>query len=366
MGQGRGTCHFESDGIHVRGETEANVMPSPSSGLPRGKVPADLLATLLADLPDAPPGLILGPAVGEDACAIAIPEGVLVAATDPITLTTGDIGRFGVIINGNDVAVMGVRPRWFLAVILLPSGTSREDVRRIFGSIEIGLEEVGAVLVGGHTEMTEAVNQPVLVGQMMGISEQGHFVSTGGAKPGDVLVQVGPAPVEGAAVLAVEAEATHGTLSGQSLDAAANAANAPGLSVVEPALLAAELGATAMHDPTEGGMAAGLHEIARAAGVALSIDTRSMLWFEPGLAVCEAVGADPWATLASGALLATFPQDLVGHAVDELTKRGHVAAVVGSVGEGAGVSDQAGEAIYWPERDEVARVLGSSDTTVPS
>lgn len=337
-------------------------MLSPSSELPPGKLPADLLATLLADLPDAPPELLLGPAIGEDACAISIPAGVLVAGTDPITLTTRDIGRFGVIINGNDVAVMGVRPRWFLAVVLLPSGTSRKDVRGIFASIEVGLEEVGAVLVGGHTEITEAVSQPVLVGQMMGISEQGHFVSTGGAKPGDVLVQVGLAPVEGAAVLAVEAEAAHGTISARSLEAAANAANAPGLSVVEPALLAAELGATAMHDPTEGGMAAGLHEIARAAGVALSIDTRSILWFEPGLAVCEAVGADPWATLASGALLVTFPLDLVDHAVAELTQRGHVAAVVGSVREGAGVGDQAGEVISWPERDEVARVLESRDT----
>lgn len=341
-------------------------MSSPPTGLLPGKLPADLLATLLADLPDAPPELIVGPAIGEDACAISIPEGVLVAGADPITLTTRDIGRFGVIINGNDVAVMGVRPRWFLAVILLPSGTNHEDVQGIFTSIEEGLEEVGAVLVGGHTEITEAVRQPVLVGQMMGISEQGHLVSSGGAKPGDVLVQVGLAPVEGAAVLAVEAEAALGAVTARSLEAAVNAADAPGLSVVEPALLAAELGATAMHDPTEGGMAAGLHEMSQAAGVALSIDTRSILWFEPGLAVCEAVGADPWATLASGALLATFPQDLVDHAVGELAQRGHVAAVVGSVGEGAGVCDQAGEAIPWPERDEVARVLESRDTTVSS
>jgi hydrogenase expression/formation protein HypE len=149
------------------------------------------------------------------------------------------------------------------------------------------------------------------------------------------VVQVGRVPVEGAAVLAVEAEAALGAVSARSLEAAADAADAPGLSVVEPALLAVELGATAMHAPTEGGIASGLHEMGQAAGVALSIDTRSILWFEPGLAVCEAVGADPWATLASGALLATFPQDLVDDAAGELTRRGHVAGVVGLVGEGA-------------------------------
>lgn len=321
---------------------------------------------MLADLPDPPPELILGPAIGEDACVIEVPKGVLVAAADPITLTTCDIGRFGVIINGNDVAVMGVRPRWFLAVILLPSGTRREDVRGIFTSMEEGLEEVGAVLVGGHTEITEAVSHPVLVGQMMGISERDYFVSTGGAGPGDVLVQVGLVPVEGAAVLAIAAETDLGDLPAGLLEAALNAVNDPGFSVVEPALLAAELGATAMHDPTEGGMTAGLHEMAVAAEVALSVDTESVLWFEPGLAVCEAVGADPWATLASGALLASFPRDLVDHAVDELAARGFEVAVIGSVGEGAGVYDQAGEAIPWPERDEVARILQSQDTTVSS
>jgi hydrogenase maturation factor len=336
------------------------------TGLLPGKLPAELLAALLADLPDPPAELILGPAIGEDACVIEIPKGVLVAAADPITLTTRDIGRFGVIINANDVAVMGVRPRWFLAVILIPSGTGREDVQDIFTRIGEGLEEVGAVLVGGHTETTEAVRQPVLVGQMMGVSEQGRFVPTGGAKPGDVLVQVGVAPVEGAAVLAVEAERDLGNLPTGLLEAAVNAADDPGLNVVEPALLAAELGATAMHDPTEGGLAAGLHEMSLAANVALIVDTRSILWFAPGLAVCEAVGADPWATLASGALLATFPPDLMDHAIRGLTKRNFAAAIVGSIREGSGVCDQAGEVIAWPERDEVARILESRDMTVSS
>jgi hydrogenase expression/formation protein HypE len=182
------------------------------------------------------------------------------------------------------------------------------------------------------------------------------------SKSGGVLVQVGLAPVEEAAVLAVEAEAALWAVSARSLEAPANAADVPGLSVVEPSLLAAELGMTAMHDPTEGGIAAGLHEMGQAAGVALSIDTRSILWFESGLAVCEEVGADPWATFASGALFASFPQDLVDHAVGQFTQRGYVAAV----GDRFGVSDQAGEVIRWPERDEVARILESRDKRLSS
>ncbi|MEX1133551.1 MAG: AIR synthase related protein [Acidimicrobiia bacterium] len=301
--------------------------------------------------------MLLGPAIGEDACVIEVPKGAVIVATDPITLTSRAIGKLGVIINGNDVAVMGVRPRWFLAVILLPPGSSPGVVREIFATMRDGLDELGAFLVGGHTEVTQAVTQPVLIGQMIGVSGRGRFVSTGGARPGDVLVQVGRAPVEGTALLASEAADRLGSLPAKVLEAARGAFEDPGVSIVEPALLAAELGATAMHDPTEGGLAAGLHEIGIAAGVALSIDTEAILWFEPGLAVCEMLDANPWATLASGTLMATFPRDSSDRAIGELTDRGHDVAVIGSVRKGAGVWDQTGAPIPWLERDEVARTL---------
>jgi len=110
------------------------------SGLPAplqaGKLPATLLAELLAGLPIPPAEVLLGPRIGEDACAIEVPGGVLVAATDPITFTAHEIGRFSVIVNANDVAVMGVRPRWFLAVILLPSGSTQAMVREVFASMQ--------------------------------------------------------------------------------------------------------------------------------------------------------------------------------------------------------------------------------------
>jgi hypothetical protein len=106
-----------------------NIPPDPETSLPTGKIPVGLLADLLSELPSSPPELLLGPRIGEDACAIRVPGGVLVAATDPITLTSDQIGRFSVIVNANDVAVMGVRPQWFLAVVLVPAGTTRMDRR---------------------------------------------------------------------------------------------------------------------------------------------------------------------------------------------------------------------------------------------
>jgi len=328
-----------------------------ASPLPLGKVPVELLARLLGELQPLPPEVLLGPRVGEDAAAIEVPAGTLVVATDPITLTTKDVGGFSVVVNANDVAVTGARPRWFLAAVMLPPGTHEADVAALFDGMREALASAGVALVGGHTEITSAVTQPVVVGQMLGLAEGGRFVATGGLRAGDVVVQVGPAPIEGAAVLSREAGDRLSGVEALVVEAAAGAVRHPGISVVGPALLSRELGATSLHDPTEGGLGAGLREMADAAGVRIRIDPGAVLWFEPGVAVCRALGADPWATLASGTLLAGFPPGLADEAVRTLLGRGHEAAVLGVAEPGRGVVDADGRPLAWPERDEVARVL---------
>lgn len=324
--------------------------------LPSGKLPVQLMADLLAGFP-SPPEVRLGPRIGEDACAVDVPGGVLVASTDPVTLTAAEAARLSVLVNANDVAVTGARPRWFTAVVLVPPGTTEADVSELFAALHRALDAVGAHLVGGHTEVTTSVTRPVVVGQMLGLAEAETFVSSDGIRPGDAVVQVGPAPIEGTAVLAAEAADRLDGLPAKTLDAALAALDRPGISVVEPALLAAGLGATALHDPTEGGLAAGLHELAYASGVRFRIDRDAVLWFEPGLAVCRALDADPWSTLASGTLLASFGPDRLDAALAALAERGHAVATIGEAEQGSGVRDAAGGEIPWPERDEVPRVL---------
>jgi len=332
------------------------------SGGPRvlleGKLPPVLLAQLLAALP-RPPELRVAPAVGEDACVIDLPGGALVAASDPITLTGRGIGGHAVVINANDVAVMGARPRWFLATVLLPSGSNEAGVREIFESMREGLDRIGAFLVGGHTEVSAAVTRPVVVGQMLGLREDGGFVRTGGMSAGDVVLQIGSAPVEGAAVLAVEAAARlEGRVSETLLARARAALVDPGISVVDPALRCAELGASAMHDPTEGGLSAGLHELADASGLALrGVDGRDVLWFEPGLEVCRALGADPWGTLASGALLAAFSADVAAAAREALSAEGWPVAAIARAETGRGVWLADGRPLVRHDRDEISRLL---------
>ncbi len=290
-----------------------------ATALPTGKLPVELLTRLLGD-PDALPAEVLvGPAVGEDACALALPGGVLVAASDPITLTDRAAGRHAVVVNANDVAVTGVRPRWFLAAVLLPPGTDEKEVEALFSEIRAALGEVGAALVGGHSEVTAAVTRPVVVGQMLGLAENGHFLPTARTRPGDVVLQVGPVPVEGAAVLATEAGGRLAGVDPAVVGAAEAATERPGISVVDAALSATSLGARALHDP--------------------------------------ALGADPWATLASGALLAAFDPADARAATEALRAQGWAVATVATAEPGRGVVDTEDRPIPWPGRDEVNRLL---------
>jgi hydrogenase expression/formation protein HypE len=325
--------------------------------LPMGKLPARLLGDLLEGMGEWPADVRLGPAIGEDAAAIDVPAGVLVVAADPITLTGSEIGALAVTINANDVAVMGARPRWFLATVLLPVGTTEDDVLRLFVAMRSALLREEIALVGGHTEVTAAVTQPVVSGQMLGMIEAERLVTTGGARLGDVVVQIGSVPVEGAAVLAAEAADRLSGLDPRTLESARAAADDPGISVVEAALRAADLGATSMHDPTEGGLAAGLHEVAAASGHGIRVDRDSVAWFVPGVRVCEELGADPWATLASGCVVATFGSDEVDAALEALGAGGFTAAIIGEMTDQGGVVDGDDRAILWPDRDEVARLL---------
>ncbi len=328
-----------------------------------GKLAPELLRELLDRQRELPREVRLGPALGEDACAIDVPAGTLIAAADPITLTGSDVGAHAVRINANDVAVMGVRPRWFLAVVLLPTGTSDRDVRALFDSMRSALDDVGATLVGGHTEVSEAVNQPIVVGQMMGFSPDRRFLRTGDVRAGDSIVQAGLAPVEAAAVLAAGMDSRLAGIEPATLALAREAIARPGVSVVDAALIAADAGATALHDPTEGGLAAGLYELADASGVQIRLDDEAVLWFEPGRAVCEALGADPWGALASGALLAAFSPDRTANACRRLEDRGVAARIIGGAFPGRGVLRGDLSPLPAFAHDEVARVLAERSTT---
>ncbi|HXF63037.1 MAG TPA: AIR synthase-related protein [Caldilineaceae bacterium] len=283
-----------------------------SAQLPPGKLPASLLGELLRELPIQDPSLLLGPAVGEDAAVIDFAPGhsrLLVAKCDPITFATDEIGYYAVNVCANDLAVTGATPRFYLPTLLLPASTARvEQARAIFTQIGIACKALQIVVAGGHSEITHTVNQPVVVGAMLGEAPRNGYISSRGCRPGDVVLMAGYAPVEGASIIAREkrAELLARGWTPAALDEAANYLYTPGISVLAPALLAAATGwVTAMHDPTEGGIATGLLELAVAAKVGLEIDLDAIPVPPLARRLCNEYDLDPLGVIASGALLAT-------------------------------------------------------------
>ena len=138
--------------------------------------------------------------------------------------------------------------------------------------------------------------------------------------------------------------------------AARNAIQVPGISVVDAALRATALGAIAMHDPTEGGLSAGLHELAEASSVALIVDESAVQWFEPGQRICQVLDLDPWGVLASGTLLAGFSAAVAEMACERLNDDGFSTTIIAAAEAGVGVRLRNGSGLKRFERDELSRL----------
>jgi hydrogenase expression/formation protein HypE len=301
--------------------------------LPLGKLRSDLLRDLLTRHVVADPRVVVGPRVGEDAAVLDMGDRYLVATTDPITFVTEDLGWYALVVNANDLAVRGATPRWFLATCLLPGGRATEDdVRTLFEQLGAACQALGVALVGGHTEVTPGLDRAIVVGTMLGEVDKERLVTTGGARPGDALVLTKGVPVEGTSIIARTRAAD---LRARGYDEAwlARARGLLGhLSVVPEARLATELVSVhAMHDPTEGGVATALWEMAEAAGVGLAVEAERIPVLSQGAALCREFGLDPLGTIASGALLLALAPADAGIVLHALAREGIDAAFIGRV-----------------------------------
>ncbi|UCC69799.1 MAG: AIR synthase family protein [Armatimonadota bacterium] len=319
---------------------------------------------MLARLPAEDSRVMVGPRVGEDAAVVDLGDRLLVATTDPITFAGDLIGWYAVHINANDVAAMGAAPRWFLGTLLLPETAKESDVGPIFDQIAESCREVGATPIGGHTEITIGIDRPILVASMLGEAVRDRLLTSAGARPGDEVVLAGPIAIEGTALLAREAGAAlrRQGVSGDAVEQARSLLLEPGISVVPAARAAAHVGGvSAMHDPTEGGLATGLKEIALASGVGLDIDGERIPVLGLTREVCAALDLDALGLIASGSLLVTVGAGAREALLRELSDAGVEAAAIGRVvpeGEGLWLR-AAGERRPLPDfpRDEIARFL---------
>jgi hydrogenase expression/formation protein HypE len=275
--------------------------------LPTGKVPSKLLSRLLPGRWPASAGVVIGPAVGEDAAVVRTKGGLLVAKSDPITLASRDLGRYLVHVNANDLAVMGATPRWLLLTILLPAGhDAGRHFSMIMRQVQEACDDASIALVGGHSEVTDGLSRPIAVGAMFGEIDGARLLDKRTIKPGDELFITGSVAVEGTAVLARDFQGVLRArgLGPKFLRRARNLLIDPGISIVREAQTAAEVGhVRALHDPTEGGIVGAVHELGVRSGCGILLDVESIAILPETLTICRTLALDPLRLLASGSLL---------------------------------------------------------------
>jgi hydrogenase expression/formation protein HypE len=334
--------------------------------LPAGKLPAWLLGKVLP-VSSTDPQVIVGPGLGADAAAIAVGDRIVVAKSDPITFASQRSELHLVEINANDIACLGATPRWLLVTGLLPQGVTAADVLRNFADLREACRHRSVELVGGHTEIVPGLNRPILVGMMLGDADPQDLIKPGGAQAGDVLLLTKGLAIEGTALLARDRAGQLEPLIGEfMLRNSADLIESPGISIVRDAELARSAGGiTAMHDPTEGGLATAIRELATISGTGARVDADAIPVLPETRAVTEALGLDPLGLLASGSLLIAARPDAVSSVVHAVAHGGIDIHVVGVLTEEPGefVLDCDGSARPLPEFavDELARFFASNE-----
>jgi hydrogenase expression/formation protein HypE len=331
---------------------------------PPGKLPAEILERLLRTYTSSGHGVVVGASIGEDAAAIDFGEKYLLAKTDPVTFVAEDIGTYAIFVNANDIAAMGGTPLWFLATVLLPeNGATPELAERIFGQLSAACRRIDVAFCGGHTEITVGIDRPIVVGTMLGEVEKDRLVATGGARAGDDILLTKAIAIEGTSILARErGGGLARRFGGEIVRRCRDLAEEPGISILEDARIAMRNGRVhSMHDPTEGGLASALHEVAAAAKVGLVVEEDRIPILDDCRVLCRHYGLDPLGLIASGALLVMAEPSDSGRMMRALEEAGVPAAKIGRITpREAGVKiGRGGRVVDLPRfaRDEIAKVL---------
>ena len=324
-----------------------------------GKVPeAVLKRSVLKQIQTNRPEVLLGASVGEDCAAVALGEDeMFVLSTDPITGTAKDIGHLAIQITLNDLASAGAEPIGVMLTFLLPEKISEAKLRGMMEQAEAAAHAANVQIMGGHTEVTRVVNQPVISVVGVGKAKKGRLISTAGARPGMDVIVTKWIGLEGTSIIAKEREEELLTRYPKTLVEAAKNFDAY-LSVLPEAAVAVESGVSAMHDVTEGGIFGALWEMAESAGVGLEIDLKKIPIRQETVEVCEFFDVNPYELISSGSMLMAASDG--NGLVRALTAADIPAVCIGKVTEGNDrvlLSGEERRFLEPPKADELYKVV---------
>lgn len=296
-----------------------------------GKLSNEQLNDLvLSRLPRNGGDVVCGPGIGLDCAALSFQDGLIVLSSDPITGAAADIGRIAIHISCNDIAATGVRPTALMFVLIAPPAATAEEVAKIMDDASAAARSLSVSIVGGHTEISDAVTRFVVITTAIGFSQGIRLIDARSARPGDTLVMTKTAGLEGTSILAADQTDRLSTfLTPQELTAAGKLIDQ--ISVVAEGVLCATLDVHAMHDATEGGMLGAVYELCDACGCGCLVDADAIPLHPLTSRITAELGIDPYRLLSSGSLLIATPDP--DGILRALSEAGISAAAIGTLTE---------------------------------
>lgn len=293
--------------------------------------------------------------VGEDCSIIDFGEYEGIFSTDPITGASENVGKLAVHINCNDIASAGGEPIGILVTILAPTSSTLQEINEIMKEINEEAAKINVEIIGGHTEVTSAVNKMVISVTVIGKNLKGKSVKTAGAQLGDDIIVTKTLGLEGTYILINDHKARiEKILSKEEIEFGSNLINK--LSVLREGKIGGEFGVNSMHDITEGGLLGGLFEVAMASNKGFKIFKEKIPMLDITKKVCEEFKIDPLRLISSGSMIITTKN--CGRLIKLLNESGIEASIIGKICEsGALLIDNDNEIeVEPPKRDELFNI----------
>lgn len=282
------------------------------------------------------------PMLGEEATTnldfskVSRSSGDLIVSCDPIIGIPPEYYGFSAVhVPGADIAVAGVRPRYLELGVYYPPDYPAQWLDKNMRDLGAEARRLGIKIIGGHTGGYDGLTLPLISSTCIGIIED-RLLSPTAIRSGDRLIISGPVAHELAIFLSfVETKKMEKLFGAKTVRELGN--DIRRMTVIEPALAAADAGARAMHDIAEGGTALALKELSDASKLGIKLDYDMIPWSEEGLSAAETYSADPLSTSSFGSLLVAVPKEHVDDVIKALAKYERPAKEVGSFAEAKGV-----------------------------
>lgn len=332
------------------------------SELKIGKLDSQVLKSIVIDkIKFKRPEVKTGAGIGEDCAVVDFGPYECVISTDPITADVKDIGKLAIHISCNDIASNGIEPLGITLAVMLPPGTTESDISMIMAQAGQAAEDCGVEIIGGHTEITDAVKKPVIVSTAFGRGTAGASQKAQDMKPGDVILMTKTAGLEGTGIIGSDYESQLGdVITEDELRHAKDLLRQ--VSVVAEGVACGRIGTSGMHDVTEGGIFGAVWEMCHIAGLGCEVEVESIPVDPVTEKIADHFGIDVMRLISSGSMLIIATASKAYKIVTELDAMGIKCSVIGKIcGSDMGVmavhKDGRREIIEPPEADELYKVV---------